>query len=136
MTEQVKAFEDLMKILVTHPDFDKALVRVDIDGMELSTPCLIDPNIIDDVPNVADCKNLVLIILSVYQFLDQHFIDPKGQCSRLFYDVKQAGFRTRITERDSFGPLGSCVMIPMLDADGNFIKTGSITDIWFEIYYG
>lgn len=135
MTEQVKAFEDLMMILVTHPDFDKALVRVDIDGQELLTPCLIDPSIIDDVPTVTECKDLVLIVLKVYQFLDQYFIDAKGQCSRLFYNVKQAGFRTRITERDSFGPLGSCVSVPKLD-NNVFIRTGSIDDTWFEIYYG
>ena len=34
------------------------------------------------------------------------FIDSQGQHSDLYYKAKKAGYRLRVTERDSFGPLG------------------------------
>jgi hypothetical protein len=34
------------------------------------------------------------------------FIDGQGQHSDLYFKAKKAGYRLRVTERDSFGPLG------------------------------
>lgn len=34
------------------------------------------------------------------------FINSEGQHSSAYYQAKRAGYRLRVTERDSFGPLG------------------------------
>ena len=34
------------------------------------------------------------------------FIDSEGQHSSAYYQAKRAGYRLRVTEQDSFGPLG------------------------------
>ena len=47
--------------------------------------------------------------------LNDNLINPKGGNSDTYYELKEAGFRLWVTERDSFGPLGCAITCPYSD---------------------
>ena len=44
-----------------------------------------------------------------------NLINPKGGNSSTYYELKEAGFKLWVTERDSFGPLGCAITCPYSD---------------------
>lgn len=51
-------------------------------------------------------KDLEELIDELSHHMAEIFIDSQGQHSRTYYEAKRAGYRLRVTEQDSFGPLG------------------------------
>lgn len=57
----------------------------------------------DMFPQPEDLEKLIEELSS---HLSGIFINSQGQHSAAYYAAKKAGYRLRVTERDSFGPLG------------------------------
>ena len=57
----------------------------------------------DMFPQPEDLEKLIEELSS---HLSGIFINNQGQHSATYYAAKKAGYRLRVTERDSFGPLG------------------------------
>jgi len=51
-------------------------------------------------------EDLEKLIDELSYYMAGLFIDNQGQHSAAYYVAKKAGYRLRVTERDSFGPLG------------------------------
>ena len=47
--------------------------------------------------------------------LHDNLISTKGGNSNIYYELKTAGFKLWVTERDSFGPLGCAITCPYKD---------------------
>ncbi len=47
--------------------------------------------------------------------LHGNLISPKGGNSNTYHELKVAGFKLWVTERDSFGPLGCAITCPYAD---------------------
>lgn len=51
-------------------------------------------------------EDLTKLIEELSSHMSGIFIDDEGQHSDAYFRAKKAGYRLRVTERDSFGPLG------------------------------
>ena len=50
-----------------------------------------------------------VLVRDLVTFLCEHMISPKGGNSNIYYEARRNGFKLRVGESDSFGPL-SCVL--------------------------
>lgn len=90
-----------------HPLLSTCLHR---DNKE-SVPALYIPN--DASPKfLRRIGDLAKLIEELALFADTELISKDGQSSNLFYEIRKHGFTSRITESDSFGPLGSMIRPP------------------------
>jgi hypothetical protein len=82
--------DELIKAIAEYPDLKK---YQNADGFFDSEVC--------PIPEVLDKR-----IEELSAHMAGIFIDSRGQHSDLYYKAKKAGYRLRVTEQDSFGPLG------------------------------
>jgi hypothetical protein len=64
---------------------------------------------------VAASDEYKALLERLARLLDEVMILPSGQHSLTFFELKRNGYRVWVTERDSFGPLGSAISCPDSD---------------------
>lgn len=107
MNNKVTELLIICKKLNEHPLLSTCLHR---DKKE-SVPALHLPN--DASPKfLKRNEDLVKLIEELTLFADTELITKDGQSSNLFYEIRNYGFTSRVTESDSFGPLGSMLRPP------------------------
>lgn len=70
-------------------------------------------NILNGHLDAPDDYKALLDKLSIA--LHGNLISTKGGNSNIYYELKAAGFKLWVTERDSFGPLGCAITCPYAD---------------------
>lgn len=69
----------------------------------------VEPQPYSEPPPSSITEEYVKLIEELSLEVHGAFITSDGQSSRLFYDIRNHGFTTRVLEKDSFGPLACSV---------------------------
>lgn len=102
--DKVKIFQDLKELMQKVSDHHCTAVAVLESELLQETAWLTDSDWLD-----AQETGYRVLVRDLVTFLCEHMISPKGGNSNIYYEARRNGFKLRVGESDSFGPL-SCIL--------------------------